>query len=364
MIERVELRLLALPLIEPFVAAHGTTTTREIVIVRIETDLGIGWGECSALPEPTYSDEFSAGAYVLLDDELAPRLVGHDIDAATVHARLSMIPENRMAKASLEMALLDAELRAQGLSLAHWLGASSSRVEAGVAIGLGPPAEVANRVEALAAEGFRRVKLKIAPGHDQAVLDAVLSTVDHLELQLDGNCSFRAEHLDLLADMAANGVTAIEQPFPVGQVTLAAELVNRSPAAIVADEAAGSRRAVDRLRHAGALSGVSIKPARLGGLRLARQLHDACVAWQIPLTAGGMMETGLGRHALAAIAALPGFSLTGDVSPARRWLAADPWPDLELIDGQITVPTGPGVAPEPDLAILDRYTAKLSELQA
>jgi O-succinylbenzoate synthase len=119
---------------------------------------------------------------------------------------------------------------------------------------------------------------------------------------------------------------------------------------------------VEHLRQAGAVSGVSIKPSRLGGLLPARDLHDGCVEMGLPATAGGMLETGLGRHALAALASLPGFTLTGDLSPAGRWLAADPWPDLEMGAGQIRVPTTPGVAPSPDPELIDRYTAKRSEL--
>lgn len=357
-IERIEVRLLSLPLVEAFVAAHGTTAAREVVVVRMDTDQGHGWGECAALSEPTYSDEFAAGAFAVLEDEMVPRLVGHDLDAISLHSRLSMIAGHPMAKAALEMALIDVELRTAGQSLAHWLGATRARVAAGVAVGLGRPGAVAERVEQLAAEGFGRVKLKICPGQDTSIVEAVLARTDHLELHVDGNGSFQAEHLDRLANLAAGGVSAVEQPFPVDRPDLAACLAAASPAAVVADEAASSLAAVDRLRLAGALSGVSLKPSRLGGLQAARQLHDACVAWHLPLTAGGMVETGLGRHALAALAALPGFTLTGDVSPARRWLLADPWDDLELIDGFVTVPTGPGVAPDPDLDQLNHFSVK------
>jgi O-succinylbenzoate synthase len=362
LIERIELRLLELPLVEPFAAAHGTTTTREIVVVRVETDLGSGWGECAALPEPTYNDEFAAGAFVILDEELAPRLMGHDLEAATVRHRLAVVAGDSMAKAALEMAVLDIELRSRAESLASWLGSTAADVPAGVAVGLGPIEQVVDRVAALANDGFGRVKLKIRPGHDLELVAAVRLAVSGVELHLDANGSYRREHLDLLVEVAESGVSALEQPFPPGQLDVAARLVDRSPVPVVADEAAESRLAVEQLRQAGALSGVSIKPSRLGGLLPARDLHDACVEADLPATAGGMIETGLGRHALAALAALPGFTLTGDLSPARRWLAADPWPDLEMRGGRIAVPTGPGVAPGPDDELVERYTAKRSEL--
>jgi O-succinylbenzoate synthase len=260
------------------------------------------------------------------------------------------------------MALLDVELRSRHQSLASWLGATAFDVPAGVAVGLGPVPRVTERVAELAAEGFARAKLKIAPGNDARLVAAVQAAVGGIELQLDGNGSYREEHLDLLADLAASGIAALEQPFPAAETSLAARLVERSPVPVVADEAATSRPVVEELRRIGALSAVSIKPSRLGGIVAARDLHDTCAALQLPATAGGMIETGLGRHALAAVAALPGFTLTGDLSPARRWLAADPWPDLEMVGGRIVVPVGPGVAPSPDHELLERYTAKRSEL--
>ena len=162
----------------------------------------------------------------------------------------------------------------------------------------------------------------------------------------------------------SRGVTAIEQPFAPGLVGPAANLVDRSSVPIVADESATSVRIVDELHRARALSGVSIKPSRLGGVLAATVMHDRCLDWDLAATAGGMVESGLGRHALAAVAALPGFTLIGDLSPSRRWLAADPWPDLSMVDGAIEVPSAPGVAPDPDPDVLERYSAALVELWA
>ncbi|MGF1595871.1 MAG: enolase C-terminal domain-like protein [Acidimicrobiales bacterium] len=368
LIERIELRLLDLPLVEPFAAAHGTIDRRTVVVVRIGTDGGSGWGECSALPEPTYSDEFAAGALAMIDEELGPRLVGHDLAAAEVAPRLAVVPGHPMATSALEMALLDVELRAASRSLAELLGATADRVPAGVALGLGPATETAERVVALAAAGFGRVKLKIAPGRDLepvgAVLDAVAAAGVVVDLHVDGNGSYRPRHLDRLIELASSGVSAVEQPLPPGELEAAVSLVAASPVPIVADEAASSAAEVRRLIRAGALSGVSVKPARLGGLLAARSLYDEAVAAGVALTAGGMVETGLGRHALVAMAALPGFGLTGDISPARRWLAADPWPDVVMTDGAVAVHRGPGVAPGPDPDELDRLTVKRSVVTA
>lgn len=362
LIERVEVRLLELPLVEPFAAAHGTTRSREIAVVRVDSDHGHGWGECSALPEPTYTDELAAGAFVFLHEELAPRLVGHQLTAASIGDQLSVVEGHPMARAALEMAVLDIELRAEQTSLARFLGAGVDDLPAGAAVGLGPIGEVAERAAALAEDGFGRLKVKIAPGHDVEVVEAVLGRVAGTEVQVDGNGAYDARHLDRLTDLAASGIGAIEQPFSPADVEPAARLVERCSIPVVADEAAVSAAAVAHLRSRSALSGVSIKAARLGGILAARDLHDRCVEWGLAVTAGGMVESGLGRHALAALAALPGFTIAGDVSPAGRWLAADPWPDLAMDGGRITVPTAAGVAPDPDPAVLDHHTTERTEI--
>ncbi len=203
-------------------------------------------------------------------------------------------------------------------------------------------------------------------------------------------------------ELAELGVTAVEQPFPVDQPELAADLISRLAdhagsgdadsdstgsntagsrftdsdptgsnsvglasgetgrggvaVAVVADEAAPTLEAAKLLLAQGALSGVSIKPPRVGGISRALEILAWCVGQGIPATAGGMLESALGRHALAAFAANDGLSITGDVSPSRRWLAADPWPDLDMSDGMIAVPRSPGVAPLPDQDLIEDLT--------
>ena len=373
LIERVCVWLLELPLREPFAAAHGTTSTRELVVVRVDTDRGHGWGECAALTEPTYTDEFAAGAFSTIESRLAPLLVGTRLaEPSAIDGRaggdgrvgraaldaLAPVPGSPMAKAALEMAVLDVACRAASVPLAQRIGADRSTVPAGAAIGLGPVAAVAERAAALAEEGFGRVKLKIEPGHDLAVVAAVRTAAPSVEVQVDANGSYGGQDVGTLVELAGAGVEAIEQPFPVGDVDSAVALVAAVTVPVVADEGAPSADAVEHLASLRAASGVSIKPSRIGGIGPAIEVRDICVRAGLAATAGGMVESGLGRHALAAVAALDGFTLTGDVSPAGRWLAADPWPDLALGDDGIAVPDTPGVAPDPDLDAIAAHTIR------
>ncbi len=379
------------PLVEPFAASHGTTSARTVAIVRLRSGDVEGWGECSALPAATYTAESAAGCFELLATELLPAVLalptaadpacgtpgtGSEPDDELSALRRTR-PDAPMALAAIEMARLDLRLRGAGRSLADHLGVTRARVPAGVSLGLDTPDGVVARARSLVADGYRRLKVKIQPGHDAAVLDALRSddTVERsgAEIQLDANGAYGPDDLDLLVDLVRSGASALEQPLATSHVDAAVELVTRldelaaragrRPVPVVADEAVASVGDAITLADRGALSGVSIKPARVGGLTEARRLHDLCVERGLAATAGGMLETGLGRHALAALAALPGFDLTGDLSPAGRWLAADAWPDLQLIDGEIVVPTGAGVAPPPDRRLLDATTIDGREIR-
>ena len=121
-IRRIELRRIDLPLVTPFRTSFGSQTKRDILVVRVEMvdadgNLVEGWGECTALSEPSYSPEYVDGAQHVIEHHLLPRLfAAGPIEAADVAPTLSHLHGHPMAKASLEMAVLDAQLRASGQS--------------------------------------------------------------------------------------------------------------------------------------------------------------------------------------------------------------------------------------------------------
>ncbi len=349
-------RLLSLPTIEQLAAAHDPAPAerRELTIVELVDDEGrAGFGECSALTRPGYTPEWARGAF----DQLV----------ATRGRQLGP-----MAAAGVEMARLDGDLTATGVSLAQRLHAVSrpsgeqarpnppTTVLAGIVL---PLASVDQTVAAAArwsGLGVRRLKLKITPGHAGVVAAAVHQACPSVELHVDANGSCGRADLAELASLHEHGVTVIEQPFAIGDDSTTAELTRSTASHVVADESATDLATIIELVEQGVVDGVVIKPGRLGGLANAIQVHDWCLATGVGVSAGGMLESGLGRHALAALASLPGFTIVGDLSPSKRWLAADPFDDLTMRHGEITVPTGPGVAPPPNRDSLDRLTIERS----
>jgi len=342
---RIEVRLLSLPTHRALGTAHdgAPAPNRELVVVGVETVDGVtGWGECSALNAPTYTAEWAADSF----ERLATWANGGDTPISA---------ETPMAAAAVEMALTDAILRSEGRSLAEALGTEGS-VAAGATIGLGGVEESIRVAQILVDDGFRKLKVKIDPSHVDDVAHELSHVLDGIELHVDANGSLGEEHLMTLLGLTWHGVTAIEQPFSVERPDLAAELMLGTDAVVVADEAATSIASAALLLNQQALRAVAIKPPRLGGIAAAVEMATWCEVNSIGASIGGMLESGLGRHSLAAVAALGGFTVTGDLSPARQWLAADPWPDLEMRDGSIVVPNQPGVAPLPDLEVLEHFT--------
>lgn len=345
------LRLLRLPTRATLGAAHnrrssGTDASfRAITIigVHVDHDLSqvVGWGECAALNTAGYTPEWAEGAFDLLRS-------GRSFDCR----------QAPMATAGIEMALLDADLKSAGQSLAERLGTAGKSAPAGAVVGLAPIPSVLDQVESLVEAGYDRVKLKIAPGRITEPVRAVRAAFGELELHVDANASLSPEDLPEVARLGDLGVRLVEQPFAVDDDPTAARLIAESDLVVAADEAVRCADDVDRLASAGAATAVVVKPSKLGGLTPALQVIERIKANGMQAAIGGMLETSLGRHVLAAMAPLPAFTLVGDLSPAGRWLADDPFRDLPLRQGTVPASARPGIAGEPMLNRLDRYTVR------
>jgi O-succinylbenzoate synthase len=354
----VELRRIALPLVGPFRTSFGTETVRDILLLRVETDTGEGWGECCAQSEPLYTSEYVDGCEQVLRRHLLPRLFATPaVDGARVAEVLGPVRGHRMAKAALEMAVLDAELRGRGESFAQRLGGVRTAVDCGVSLGIHQsiPALLA-AVEPFVDQGYRRIKLKIEPGWDLEPVRAVRERWPELLLQVDANAAYALEDGGRLAALEPFELLMIEQPLPEEQLLAHARLAALLKTPICLDESIVSAdSAVDAIAL-GACSIVNVKPARVGGYLEARRVHDVCLARGVPVWCGGMLETGLGRAGNLALAALPGFTLPGDISASDRYYHRDLTPPFELHEGRLEVPTGAGLGVDVDLAFLDSVT--------
>ncbi|HSS93008.1 MAG TPA: o-succinylbenzoate synthase, partial [Candidatus Dormibacteraeota bacterium] len=324
-LEAVELRRIQISLVAPFETSFGTQLERDILLVKAITDAGEGWGECVAGEEPDYSSEYVEGAQHVLVNHLLPRLLEQpSLAAEDVATVLRRFHGHRMAKAAIEMAILDAQLRVRNESFGQYFGAVRTAVDCGVSVGIHSsiPA-LLETVRAYLDQGYRRIKLKIKPGWDIEPVRAVRERFGDVPLQVDANTAYSIADARHLAGLDAFDLLLIEQPLPEEQVLAHAELARIVRTPICLDESITSEQTAADAIQLGACQIINIKPGRVGGYIEARRIHDLCARHGIPVWMGGMLETGLGRAGNVAMAAMPDFKLPGDTSASARYYHRD-----------------------------------------
>jgi o-succinylbenzoate synthase len=362
----IELRRIRMPLVGPFRTSFGTETDRDVLLVRVVTPDAEGWGECVASSEPLYSAEYTDGAADVIRRFLVPRLAALPrLDAHAVAPALAAVRGHQMAKAAVEMAVLDAQLRTAGMSFGGYLGAVREAVPAGVSVGIFDSIPVLlDQVAGYLEQGYVRIKLKIEPGWDVAPVRAVRERFGaELILQVDANAAYTLADAPRLAGLDPFDLLLIEQPLPEDDLRGHAALARLIATPVCLDESIISARAAADAIALGACSIVNIKAGRVGGYLEARRIHDVCAAHGVPVWCGGMLETGLGRAANVALAALPNFTLPGDTSASDRYFRRDITAPFVLSDGQVRVPTGPGLGVSPTPRVLEEVTTGTEWIQ-
>ena len=356
----VELRTINLPLVRPFRTSFGTQTAREVLMLKVTTTDGIvGWSECVAMSEPLYSPEYVAGSLDLMKRFLIPALAkAEELTAESVAGLLAPFLGSPMAKATLETAILDAQLRAEKRSLADYLGANKTKIPCGVSVGIAPSIDaLVDEVSGYIASGYKRIKLKIEPGWDLEPVGEIRRLWPEIPLQVDANQAYSRGDGDLLAGLDQFELLLIEQPLDEHDILGHAALAKRVQTPICLDESITSLRSAEDALALKATSVINIKPGRVGGYLEAVKIHNLCLGEGIPVWCGGMLETGVGRAANVALAALPGFTLPGDTSASSRFFHRDITEPFVMEDGYLHVPQGIVIGVEPDLEFLESITS-------
>jgi o-succinylbenzoate synthase len=357
--------MIQLPLVRPFRTSFGTETEKVCVLVRVETDDADGWGECVSGPDPGFSEEFNEGAWLVLREFLVPALFdAGDIEAGELEGVLSGFRGNRMAKAALIAAFLDAELRGEGRSMTSFLGGTRDTVECGISVGIASSMqELLEQVDGYLSQGFRRVKLKIEPGADVERVGAVRATHPEIALSVDANAAYTLDDTDVFRAMDPLGLLMIEQPLMHEDLVQHARLQEMIGTDICLDESIRSSQDASAAIELAACRIVNIKQGRVGGPLEARRVHDVARAVGMPVWCGGMLETGIGRALNLAIASLPGFTLPGDIGPSARYFQEDLTdPFVMGPDGTMPVPSGPGIGVMPRADRLEACSQRVERI--
>lgn len=361
-IDAIVLREIQMPLAHPFETSFGLTTMRRIMLVELQAEGTTAWGECVAGEHPYFSDEMIDTAWIIAKTELAPRLVGVEIEnGGKVPDLLKQVRGHRMAKASLENAVWELESILKKVPLAQLLGGVRETIPCGVSIGIQPtPEKLMEKIETELAAGYQRIKLKCKPGWDVEIFEMVRKRWPDILLSCDANSAYRVKDSDHIASWDRFNLLMIEQPLWYDDFYFHSKLQARLKTRICLDESIRNRRDALAAIDMGSCGIINIKVGRVGGFSEAIAVHNVAAERGIPVWCGGMLETGIGRAQNIALSSLENFRLPGDVSASKRYWAEDIIePAVEVSStGEIVVPTTPGRGFEVKADLIQKLTVR------
>ena len=362
-IERVVLRQIRMPLVDYFETSFGRTTARDIVLVEAQGEGLSGWGEVTAGENPFYNEEWTASAWPILRDYVAPQVVGRalsgpeDVFPLTEHIR-----GHAMARGGLEAAAWDLAARMDGEPLWKKIGGGARReIPCGVSIGIQPSVErLFEKIETELAAGYQRIKIKIKPGWDVDVVRRVRERWPAIKLMADANSAYTLADAGHLKKLDEFYLMMIEQPLAHDDIVDHAVLQAKLDTPVCLDECIRTAHHAEQAIRLRACGIINVKLGRVGGFAEARRLHDVALAAGVPLWCGGMLEAGVGRAHNVALSTLPGFVLPGDVSASKRYWARDiVEPPVEITPrGTILTRDDPGFGYALDMDFLRAVTVR------
>ena len=361
-IDRITLREIRMPLVHPFETSFGRTTERRILLVEVEEDGAVGWGEVTCGERPFYNEEWVDAAWLILRDFVAPRILDIDIaSAADAAGRSSHIRGHHMARGGLETAAWDLEARKLGLPLWQHIGGSRTEIDCGVSIGIQDSVEeLLELIEREVRAGYQRIKIKIKPGWDVEVVRQVRAAFRTIRLMADANSAYTLSDAAHLRRLDEFDLMMIEQPLPHDDIIDHAQLQARLDTPICLDECIRTARHAEQAIEMNAGRIINIKLGRVGGFSEALLVHNVARANGIPVWCGGMLESGIGRAHNIALSTLDNFTLPGDVSASKRYWKRDIiCPPVEVgSEGTIAVRDEDGFGYELDRDYIDALSVR------
>ena len=306
LIQRIEIFPIRLPLHEPFVIAYATQNDIPTVLVRMTTDDGaVGWGE--ATPDPNVTGETFHSTIAVLEHDLAPALISHDVRdreglVRAMDARVDAVPA---AKAALDIAAHDLVATMAGLPLWALLGGKSKpHLTISRVVSIKDPEAMAADAQQHVHDGFETVKLKVGdwrnPRLDVARVAAVREAIGpDIGIKVDVNQGWQSPGIAIPAirAMLASVPDYIEQPVDQHDIAALAEVRRATGAPIMADECVHGVREMQRVVELRAADLVNIKLMKTGGLVNALRVNAIAEAGGIVGQVGTMVESSIASAA-------------------------------------------------------------------
>lgn len=360
-IKQITLHHIEMRLLSPFITNSGRVQDRESILVEARDVNGvIGWGEVVAFSSPWYTEETVKTSWHMLEDFLIPSLLAADIKHPEhVVTLFSFVKRNNMAKSGLEGAVWDLYAKQKNVPLASVIGGVRDKVESGVVVSLTTMEEALQKIARHVEEGYKRIKVKIKPGQDSDLLKTIRDHFPDVPIMADANSAYTLADLDHIKELDEFSLMMIEQPLDCDDILDHAKLQKELKTPICLDESITSFEDAKKAIELGSCGVINIKIGRVGGLTVAKKIHDYCYSHHIPVWCGGMLETGISRAHNIALASLANFTIPGDISASSRYWEEDIIiPEVTVQNGLIDVPKGPGIGFEINRELIERFTIK------
>ncbi|ASV68115.1 MULTISPECIES: o-succinylbenzoate synthase [Cytobacillus] len=362
-IKNISLRRMKLKLKDPFQTSFGTQTEREFIIVEVQGENHVGYGECVVNSAPFYNEETVKTAWHIMEDFLIPRIYSQsEINHPDEVSKLfKPFRRNNMAKAALEGAIWDLYAKENKITLSEALGGSKKSIDVGISIGIQPSVdELVRVVGKYVNEGYKRIKIKIKPGIDVDALKAVRKQFPTIQMMADANSAYTLDDIEIFKELDQLNLMMIEQPLAHDDIIDHAKLQSQIKTPICLDESIHSLEDAKKAIELGSCRIINLKIGRVGGLTESKKIHDYCSEKGIPLWCGGMLESGIGRAHNIAITSLSNFTLPGDTASSSRYWDEDiVYPEVTAVEGVIQIPETPGIGYAPQKELLDKYTEEV-----
>ena len=366
-IEQINLYKVKMRMKNPFTTSFGTEQDRDFILTEVINENGLsGWGECVTSENPLYIEEFTDSSWIMLEKFLVPLLLKKEIHHPDeVFETFKTFKRNHLAKSSLDGAVWDLYAKEKGIPLSEALGGTKNKIDVGISLGIEDDIHVLlSSIQSKVEEGYRRIKLKIKPGKDVGVIEQVRDRFPDIPLMVDANSAYTLRDTDTLKELDRFNLMMIEQPLTAGDLIDHAKLQNELATPICLDE---SIHSYDNARQAIELGSgriINMKVGRVGGLSEAKRIHDLCEEAKIPMWCGGMLESGIGRAHNIAITSLSNFTLPGDTASSSRYWERDLInPEVVATNGQVEVPSGPGIGYDVDMNEVLKHTVEQKSFQ-
>ncbi|MBS3781829.1 MAG: dipeptide epimerase [Candidatus Thermoplasmatota archaeon] len=348
---------------EVFTISTGSSLTAENVIVRVESEGVVGWGNASA---NSVTEETTESILKALKN-FKPEIVGKNVEIENNWKEWNkVLPEAPSALAGLDIALYDAKGKLENKSVLEFLGGKNEGIPTDRTIGHMTKSETVEHAREFVDKGFRALKIKIGLGlmEDVKRVRAVRKEVGNdIDIWVDANQAFTPEEsITLCQKLEETDIKFVEQPVRVNDIEGLKKVTEETDIPIMADETVKDPEMAERICQEEIADMINIKLAKCGGLTGGRKIVEIMEEYDVEGMVGCMGETSV---SIAAGSHLYNSTLNlkyADLD-SHFMLSDNIASGLEFKDGKLWISEEPGLGMKIDTEKLDKYRMNLKGKQ-